>query len=69
MVKHNNGFLINANNKKELKSVLIKTIQMPELELQLMKEKSLQLIQGKFTWEKIAQDYISFFKEIISSKI
>lgn len=69
MVKHNNGFLINANNKKELKSVLIKTIQMPELELQLMKEKSLQLIQGKFTWKKIAQDYISFFKEIISSKI
>lgn len=59
-----NGILLNSPVVDDLTKAILEMIALPANELELLKEKSIQLIREKFVWSKIVESKISDFKRI-----
>jgi glycosyltransferase involved in cell wall biosynthesis len=60
-----NGYLINPTSNSIL-SALKDAIQLDNKALLILKEKSIEKVNSEFIWEKVIQNKLSSFKEIIS---
>jgi len=64
LVNHENGFLIEANNKEAIKDSLIKFTKLSTEEILKMQDNSFRKVKNLFTWEIIAKKHIELFKKI-----
>jgi glycosyltransferase involved in cell wall biosynthesis len=60
-----NGILLEQPLPLDLEEALIKMIQMEKSELDILKHRSLKLVEEKFLWEVIADQKIANFKKVL----
>ena len=59
-----NGFLIPRNNKIELKTALLKMLNLSDTEYQTLSKNSRAKVEEQFTWKKIADSHVTVFKQL-----
>lgn len=58
------GFLFEPDNLEELKSVMLKAINISSQEYQIMKQNLAEFVERKYSNEKIAEKYLTMFNSI-----
>jgi glycosyltransferase involved in cell wall biosynthesis len=68
LVSSENGYLVEPGNENELYNTLKKALEIDDLSFQLFRERSMELVNEKFTWENFIDKMIFEFKRMMKSE-